>query len=229
MYTVAALVSVALGWGRESFEFLARSLSPGGAASVTLANELLRGWLGAVDEAPQLVWAHILTDPGEDGADPASWADVHLLGGAPADVQVVLLVPEDPGGPDRPGDGSGDPVEARRGGSGQAAVGGGGALGVAAELAGTMAERLRRAVRWWMSALPQRPGVAHMVVPTPRSSDGQPVGPSDDGFLDAYFDAAVDVALRVLTLLAEGGPVRALVPPPAAASDPFAALAAQVS
>ncbi|SNQ52096.1 conserved hypothetical protein [Frankia canadensis] len=229
MYTVAALVSVALGWGRESFEFLARSLSPGGAGSVTLANELLRGWLGAVDEAPHLVWAHILTDPGVDGTDPALWADVRLLVDAPADVQVVLLVPEDADEPDRPGDGDsgGDAAEGGRRGSGQRAAGG--ALGVAAELAGTTVERLRRVVRWWMAALPQRPGVAHVLVPTPRSSQGQPVGPSDDGFLDAYFDSAVDVALGVLTLLADGAPVRTLVPAPAAASDPFAALAAQTS
>lgn len=223
MYTVAALVSVALGWGRESFEFLARSLSPGGATSVTLANELLRGWLGAIEETPHLVWAHILTHPGEDGSDPAASADVHLLARAPAEVQVVLLVPEDPDAPDRPGDTGDDPLGGGPEGSGQPAAGG--ALTTAAELAGTTAERLRAAVRRWTAALPQRPGVTHMSAPTPRNSDGQRVGPSDDGFLDAYFDSSVDVALRVLTLLADGAPVRTLVPAVAAANDPFAALA----
>lgn len=227
MYTVAALVSVALGWGRDSFEFHARSLSPGGATSATLANELLRGWLGTVDEAPHLVWAHILTDPGEDRTDPATTADVHLLAGAPADVRVVLLVPEDPDGPDRPGDPRGSSAQGCSDGPGQAAAARGGALTVAAELAGTTTERLRRAVRRWTAALPQRPGVAHVPVPTPRNSQGQPVGPSDGGFLDAYFDSSVDVALRVLALLAQGAPVKSLVPAPAAANDPFAALVAQ--
>jgi hypothetical protein len=205
MYTVAALVSEALGWGRESFEFLARSLSPDGGPSVSLANELLRGWLADLLDARHLVWAHILNDPEiSDGATPAGFgttADVRLLAGAPAEVQIVLLLPTD--------DSSGRS-----------------ALDVAASLANVSVERLRASVRQWRKVLPERPGLKHLVVPTPRGRSGAPVGPSDAEFLDGYFDGSVDVAFQVLALLSGGSPVRDLVPKPAAEMYPFAALAA---
>jgi len=207
MYTVAALVSAALGWGRESFEFLARSLNPTGGPSVPLANELLRGWFADASESPHRVWAHILTPsaPDEPGADVAA-ADVRLLAQAPPDVRVVLLVPED------------DPAGAGQGG-----------LAAAARLSGSDAERLRAAVGSWRAAIPAGLGVAHLAVPTPRGRDGAPAGPADRGFLDGYFDAALEVALKVLAFLAGGAPAGTLVPAAAAAGDPFAAFAARSS
>jgi hypothetical protein len=223
MYTVSALVAAALGWGWESFDYWARSLNPGAGPSVPLRDELMRGWLADPSADPHLVWAHILAGPGEDASASAATStartgaassgkarhppdvrrtdeDVHLLADASPDVQVVLLVPED----------------------GQ--VGGG--MKAAAELAGVSAETLRASVGAWKAALPERPGLAHVVVPTPVDRNGRPVGHSQEGFLDGFFDSAAEVALGILTLLAGGAPAGSLVPPPAAESDPFAALAA---
>ncbi len=195
MYTVAALVSAALGWGRESFDFLARSLNPGRGPNTPLASELLRGWLADPASAENLVWAHILADPAADGD-----GDIRLLASAPPDVQVVLLIPAD--GP------------------------GGGALGAVAELSGRPVAEIRASVERWRAALAERPGLAHLVVPAPLGRDGQPAGPRQAGFLDGFFDSSVDVALRILALLAGDAPAGSLVPAQAAAADRFAALAA---
>jgi|GEM_PF-3428079 len=208
MYSVAALLSVALGWGLDSFDMQARSLRLAGEPTRPLANELLRGWLDAVGDVPYQVWAHILTGEADIGAGETPPADVRLLAGAPADVQVILLVPED-----QPG--------------GEPAGNGPSALSAAAALTDTAPERLRATIRGWSEAMPRRPGLAHLRVPTARGSEGQLVGPSDPGYLDSYFDAAVEVAVEALRLLAAGGPVRAVVPVEAAASDSFAALAAR--
>jgi hypothetical protein len=126
--------------------------------------------------------------------------DVHLLADAPPDVQIFLLVPED------------DPS--------------GGALRAAAELAATSAEELRTYVDAWQRALPARPGLAHIAVPTPVGRHGQPVGRDQEGFLDGFFDSGVEVALRILGLVAADATVGSLVPARAAESDPFARLAA---
>jgi hypothetical protein len=203
MYTVAALVAEALGWGRESFEMLARSLNPGGGPSVLLADELLRGWLADRSDNRCLVWAHILADRADGGhaSEPAS--DVRLLANAPPDVQVVLILPADDG----PGSG----------------------LEVAAEIGGTTPVTLRASTERWRAAIPERPGVVHLTVPTPVNRSGHPAGRLDPGFLDSYFDSGVEVALRVLARLGRDAEqsVRALVPREAVASgDPFAVLAA---
>ncbi len=90
MYTVAALVSAALGWGLDSFALLARSLSSGGQLDKRLADELMRDALARPDGSPHQVWAHVLTQ------EPAPMTPAaRLLGSPPEDVRVVLLVPDD--------------------------------------------------------------------------------------------------------------------------------------
>jgi hypothetical protein len=90
MYTVAALVAAALGWGLDSFALLARSLSSGGQLDERLADELMRDALARPDGNPHQVWAHVLTQ------EPAPMAPAaRLLGSPPEGIRVVSLVPED--------------------------------------------------------------------------------------------------------------------------------------
>ncbi len=89
MYTVAALVGAALGWGLDSFALLARSLSSGGRLDGRLADELMRDALARPDGNPYQVWAHVLTQE-PTPMTPAA----RLLGSPPEDVRVVLLVPD---------------------------------------------------------------------------------------------------------------------------------------
>ncbi len=89
MYTVAALVGAALGWGLDSFALLARSLSSGGRLDERLADELMRDALARPDGNTHQVWAHTLTQQPTPVAPAA-----RLLGSPPDGVRVVLLVPD---------------------------------------------------------------------------------------------------------------------------------------
>jgi hypothetical protein len=126
-------------------------------------------------------------------------AAARLLGKVPPNVAVVLL---------RPDEATAALLAAISGGK-------------------TTAEQVLARSAGWAELLPPRPGsIMHVPIYAPCDGDGVPLPYTTPGFLDDYFERSVDSALAALELLASPGKAADLIPAQAAASDPFAALAA---